>query len=315
MRFLPGSEKNPPFLYGTDGLIFSIVALDRNVPLLLLDGHLLAKVSKDPGELELIETGYGLVQIKSSTATYALESIDEKRYPFFPYWPESGFVFMEAWDLVRKVFYAAAKAKEASHLAFVHFASHYVEATDQARIARVGVEWPYSGVVPSAVFRSFPEGFVQVAFTEEHAFFSVGDEMRIAPLFRGSFVVTDKLLPANHAGARVLLSTSQFQHVVSQGQLIAERGFIHLYFSADCVNAECWGRDIARKVFIGSLPVLHAKDVGQPVKILVDGRYLKEALRPVETPNVQICFSEDPVIPLRIESGAYVACVWQMLDQ
>ena len=294
----------------TDGLVFSVVRLDEDVPYLLLDGHLLAKVARDAKQLVLKLDEGGGAKLSSPATTYTLPGNEHEGYPNFPDIPEN-FVLVEAWDQAAKVFFAAGD-KASPDFAFVHFTESFVEATNKACFVRVECEFPFSGVVPVSAFQGFSPEMVQVAFTPEFAFFSDGSEIRIAPRLHGMYPDTAKLIPEKHVGLSALIPVPEFQNIVKQGKIIADLGLIYLFVNSECVRVEAWGADRVRKVYLGRVPLYHLKGWFGEQEVLVDGKILDMALARVETPNVKFCLAEDKLLPIRLEAGAYCACVWQM---
>lgn len=333
IRFLP-NPNGQPYLYATDGLRIAMARVDADdLPNLLLPVAPLVAASKDTGNLEVVEVGYGKVELRSGTAVYQLRGLDHSRFPVLPPMP-SQFVPVDpqVWKVVSKVFHAAGKETVEPALAVVNFTTEYVEATDQARLVRVDLTGPWHGMVPASTFKTWPKGEVFVAFTTTHAFFWVGDELRASCLLANKkYPNTRAVVPQEHEGPFVLVDTQAFQEAVQQGAKLSDLGLVLVEIgqSALSLKLRAWQERVfdpngspesgwstqEKPGYEADIPVAHGKlpEAGMAQgTMLLTGKYLDEALREVDTPNVRLCYG--PISdPLRIESGVYTACVWGMV--
>lgn len=305
-------------LYATDGIRSSLVTVDCVLPDLLLPSPDLAKVTKDPGEVEVVQVGYGKVELRTDKATYQLRGSNFDKFPPPPPVPSSDqFFYAEAWESVSKVFHAAATEKDNPELAVVSFDQGIVEATDKCRFARVEVvgSYPWAGLVPAATFKSFPKGGVWASFTATHAFFWIGDEIRASLLARSAtFPDTAGGIPRKHPGPWVLVSTSDLRAAVRQGTKVSGLGLIAIEIKSEgrpVVTVRAWQERGAEAAYEGRVEVLHDADDDSDAVALVNGKYVDQILKQATTPNVKVAYGgmSDPV---RFESGPLVACVWPM---
>lgn len=328
IRFVP-NPAGVPYVYATDGRRFASAHVDlKDFPDMLLPSGPLAAAAKDLGTLEIIEAGYGKLELRSKTSTYSLRSMDTSKFPVLPVMPEQFSPISSGdWAEVTKVFHAAGREQENPELAVVHFTPEYVEATDQTRLVRVEIPGPWDGLVPVSTFKSWPKGSVHTVFSKTHAFFRVGDELRVGVLaHNSSYPKTVSVVPKRHEGPFVLVATEIFRDAVQQGTALSELGLILLEMDSVTLGMQvrAWregSTDDPR--YEATVPVLHGK-LPEPVLpgkfpepsavqniMLLAGKPIEAALQKVVTPNVRLCYGtvSDPI---RIESGIFSACVWQM---
>ena len=313
IRFLPSYQGEPPWLYATDGLRSALVKVDReDLPNVLLPASDLVKAAKDPGELDVVEVGYGKIELRTEAAVYQIQGLNFGSYPGVPQTPtQYAPVASEDWAEVVKVFHGAAKETVDPEMAVIHFTPDFVEATDKNRLVRVDVAGPWAGLVPARAFKAWPKGEVQVAFTTTHAFFWIGDELRVASLLTNpDYPKTANTVPPVHPGPFVLVRTALFRDAVCQGMAMSGLGLVNMEMTGDKVVIRAWQEDAEESSYVAEAPVLHAR--GPAGMLTITGKYVDEALRKVDTPNVKLGYGT-VADPLRIESGRFVCCVWQMV--
>lgn len=314
IRFFPSHQGNPPWLYATDGLRSALVKVDRpDLPNVLLPAGDLVKAAGDPGELEVVETGFGKVELRTETATYQLQGLNFDAFPALPQTPaQYTLIQKEYWAEVAKAFHAAAKETEDPELAVVHFTPDYVEATDKNRLVRVEIPGPWAGLVPARAFKAWPKGEIQVAFTTAHAFFWVGDELRVAGLLTNpNYPKTANVIPPEYQ-AFALVETAAFRDAILQGLAMSGLGVVNLDVNpaVDNLVIRAWQEGAEESAYVATIPILHGR--GEPGMLLVTGKFVHEALQKVSTPNVKLGYG-GVADPLRMESGLMTVCVWQMV--
>lgn len=315
IRFFPSQQGGSPWLYATDGLRSALVKVDReDLPNVLLPADDLVKAAKDPGELEVIEAGFGKVELRTDTATYQLQGLNFDSFPAIPPMPaQYTLIQKEYWAEVAKAFHAAGKETADPELAVVHFTPDFVEATDKNRLVRVEIPGPWSGLVPARAFTSWPKGEVQVAFTTTHAFFWIGDELRVTSLLTNpNYPKTDNMIPPEYP-AFVLVETAAFRDAILQGMAMSGLGIVNLDVNpaTDNLVIRAWQEDAEESAYVATIPILHGNR-GPAGMLLVTGKYVHEALQKVTTPNVKLGYGSISD-PLRMEAGLLTACVWQMV--
>ena len=319
IRFLPAQGENtPPYLFATDGIRSALVKVDIDqLPNVLLPSADVVKAANDPGEMDLKEIGYGKIEFHTPISSYQVQGMNFDGYPTIPPIP-SQYTPVMFWEQVSKVFHAAAKPAEVPDLAVVHFTPDYVECTDKSRLVRIEVSGPWDGLVPVTVFQTWPKGDVFTAFTSTHAFFWVGDELRMAVLAHSpDYPKTNQVVPVRHAGPFMLVETQVFRDAIRQGMKLSTLGLVLLEFGEQPVSLKirAWQEKSEESSYEAEVPVLNSRP-GVPGAaesvLLITGKYLDEALKEVDTPNVRVCYGNIND-PLRIESGLFRACIWSMV--
>jgi len=309
IRFIAGP---PSRVYATDGFRVVVVQVDGELPDVVLASELLVKAAKDKGEITVHQVGYGNIELRTASTVYKLQGYSGDQFATLPL-PSIPDEFTEVsyWDEVAKAFYAAASPAVEPDLAVVRFTPDFVEATDSYRLVRVEAPGPWSGLVPTSVFKTWPKGLVEVAFTTQHAYFRIGEELRIVMLRSSAYPNTDGVIPKVHEGPRVLVPLAVLQNAVKQGLEVSELGLVSLAIEEGQVVVRAWCEGDVGKAYQAEVPVLHQWN-WVAGSVLVNGKYLHQSLRVLDTPNVTLGYGEI-ADPLRVESGLYVACLWQMV--
>lgn len=324
IRFCSAMGDQRAYVYATDGLCFARAELDEGltIPNALLESSTLVKAAKTKFRLAIEDVGFGHIEVRAvsdtlpGTLLYKMQSENYDKFLMLPTLPEKeAFTAIPQWPLVAKVFHAAGKPKESADLAVIHFNSLFVEATDKRRLARVIFSGPWDGLISNQLFKSWPKGDVLALFQGGHAFFSVGDELRISGILSYPYPDTKTIIPKASPGSAVLVQTAVLQEVVARCTEVSDVGLVHISFDEhQIVLRTTWVKveeatDADADVFAGKVPIVHG--AGKSGSVLVKGKFLQEALKPVKTPTVKLGYggSRDP---LQIGSGWYTTCLWQM---
>jgi hypothetical protein len=317
MRFIPQAsthEGKAQVVVHNGGLGLSM-QVDIDLPNCVLDASLMQAVSKDlkPGVTikGLEDTGYGRIKFILETTGGELghtipggSKSDWEGFEFaFP--NPNDFVEVPHWPLVQKVFHAVSK--DYPFLGNVKFAPTHVEATDKSRYARVDLAGTWEGLVPAILFKFWTRGPVETCFTKEAAFFRVGDELRFHTLVDSlypQFPDCSKLIPDIHEGADAIVPTDSLQNVVKSAIGASPTDWVAMDFGQKNMVIRSYQPEGSTR-FESELPV-KSSGIGS---LLVNGKYILDALAVADTPNVHLYFGE-PLDPLRIESGHTVECVW-----
>ena len=318
IRFFPRYQDNLPYVYATDGLRASLIKIDLDdLPNVLLPAGDLVKAAKDPGGLDVVESGSGKIELRTDISTYELLGMPLDHYPGIPAGPGE-YRPIKTWPWVKKVFHAAGRETVEPELAVINFTPEYVEATDKSRVVRIELQEDWRGLVPASTFKAWPKGDVWSAFTSAHAFFWVGEELRIGTLFHNAnYPKTAGLLPKEHKGPYIVVPTGALGGAVRQGSVLSHLGLVTFEITLEKLIIRAWqeGRELSEGgSYVATIDVLGGSMAGSmgAGMLLLTGKYLDEALRPVASPNVKLGFG-GIADPLRIESGVYTACIWQML--
>jgi DNA polymerase III sliding clamp (beta) subunit (PCNA family) len=310
IRFLPAHDGGPPYVFATDGLRSCLVNVDLDdLPNALLPAGDLVKVSKDPDILEVVDAGLGKIKIRTTISTYQLQGVPFDHFPGVPMSPAE-YEPAKDWAQVAKCFHAAGNETVDPELAVIRFTPGYVEATDKARLVRVEVSGPWDGLVPVSTFKTWPKGEVFTAFTATHAFFWVEDELRIGALLNlPNYPKTSSVMPTGQDGPHIIVPTRPLQAAVKQGADLSDLGMVTLEIT-DRLVVRAWSEKQDRSTYEASVEIYSG--TGNEGMLLVTGKYLVEALKQVDTLNFKLGFG-GVSDPLRIESGCYVACIWQLV--
>ena len=312
VRFVPPSKEGGlSRVYATDGSRLHLAQVETELPPALLEAALLMQAAKDPGEMRLENYGYGKMELQTEHNRYAFQSADPDEFVSPPVVPEKAQCHLvERWAEVPQVLHAAMPEKEDPDLAVVRFTPEYVEAMDKNRLARVEVEQSWAGLVQANLFKAWPKGKVHYWFSEETAYFWIGDELRMAPIRKSVYPATDAVIPKVHPGPSVLVPTKALDVAVKQGTAVSGLGLVNLAIEPERVIVRAWQEGEVGENYEADIPVYWGgKEHGN---VLVNGKYFGQALKPVETPNVKLGYGH-MADPLRLESGNYIACLWQMV--
>jgi DNA polymerase III sliding clamp (beta) subunit (PCNA family) len=142
------------------------------------------------------------------------------------------------------------------------------------------------------------------------AWFKVGSEYRYAPLkLDGSFPDCRKLIPEDHDGPHLTVDTDKLVGAVKRATIVSPLKTVALDFNGGEVVIKSWSAEEGGKAFRAALGGYPGSISGKALKV-ISGKLLSEALKQVETPNVRLCYRDLPNDPLRVESGAFVECLW-----
>ena len=303
-------------VYATDGIRFYIVPLAEPVPSVLLPADLLVKAARDATELHLVSSGYGKIEVQTDISKYQIQGIAFDTYPATPFVPDiKDCPVVLNWQGVLDVAQAAGTEKFNPELAVVSFKPDYVEAMDTARLARSTLPGLGKGLVSASMFKSWPKGEVRCLFSEYYAYFWIdGQELRICTLqVNDSYPDTTETIPAG-GKRRMLIQTKELARSIKQGTAVSDLGLVKLEYSgsSNMLTVRAWNESGEGEAFAATVVDLHPTlDPGVDGMALVNGKYMQQAIKGVKTPNAVLVFGES-FDPVRIESGAYTVCLWQM---
>jgi hypothetical protein len=100
---------------------------------------------------------------------------------------------------------------------------------------------------------------------------------------------------------------------VCQGYLVSPLNLINIEFTQRSLIIRAWENNEGKDSYEAVVPVFqHWDDPSRSICMLVNGKYLEQALKQVDTPNVKLGYGDLPC-PIRVESGWFTGCVWQMV--
>lgn len=324
VRFVASKDDIPSMVYATDGVVGSAVYLEEGfeLPDALVGADLLIAAAKDKGELRLVNSGYGNIELHTSTTTYRLEVSSFDEYPMV-FQPPSACIETTDWPYIARAFHAAGKDADRD---VVHFASKYVETVDKGRLARVWLPTSIDGFVPTTAFKSWVKGDVFIGVTLSHVYFRVGlDEYRISAFAHPSgYPQTSDVIPEIHVGPAILVDAKDLKNAVDQAVKVSPRGILQLHISLDRVVVT--GYDIVREKlnsFSATIGSEHSTDTDAcdgptSTTMLMDGKFLGSTLKVVKGEHVKLGYNPSGGNPdynkfLRLDDGSLTTCIWCMV--
>lgn len=311
VRTIPANVGYPARVYATDGVRGSSVWVDVDLPNNVFPAWILAKAIKEPGDLILNSTGYGNFELISGVSTYQIMGSDPVDYPAIPQFPSS-YYYVDGWGTIAKAFHAVSRPqKDTVEASLVHFTPKYVESTDRHRLARVGALGPWSGLVHSTVFKGWPRDDVGVFFSENCAYFNLGPETRIGFIQHCDYPKLENVLPLEHVGPSALVSTNVLRNCCKRAADISAYDCVGIEFRRDQLSIWAWEKENPQQIYQGNVRVYQG--VEHSGVMVVNGKYLTDAMKVISTPTVRVCYN-DRHGPLRLESGSLVCCIWQVIE-
>lgn len=305
------SESAPARVFATDGMVGCIIDVDVDLPMGLLPLEAAKAVAKQR-VISVERNGDEITFRLAPGGVYRLMVKESLGYPSVPAIP-AGMEPLDNWRWVRKVMHAAADQKSGKPMfQYVRFRPDCVEATDSFRVAVAEVPgWRSDRLVLARLFKGWgghPRPLI--TFTDTMAWFKVGTEYRYAPLkLDGAFPDCHRLIPMDHTGPHLTVDTDKLIGAVKRATIVSPLKTVALDFSGPEVVIKSWSAEDGGKVFRAALAGYTEHPAGKALKV-ISGKLLSEALKLVETPNVRLCYRDLPNDPLRVESGAWVECLW-----
>ena len=333
VRFCPKGKETPEVLkqiHGTDGIVGTVIQTDH-LPDMILSAENALAISKKKvqsiyiEEMPLTDGSVGLSTIfrMQDGGCYQLPHKNDECFPQVPPFPAEWVPVDDMdWAWVMKVIHASnplgnlISGKERQDLECIHFKEDRVEATDTARVALAEVYVGIIGKVPARVFKSFPSGPVFTGCSEGFVWFRIGDEFRYARIQEGKYASDRNLreyVPEYHNGPWVAVSVVEMRAAIAHALAVAPTRSVFMEFGLGVVRVKSGSEDAS---FENEVPVTVPGIPGFPMgakseypKIIIDGKFLLEALKGVTTPRVRLGY-HDRCEQLRLESGAYVEALW-----
>lgn len=314
LRLIPAQGDFPPRLYATDGVVGLLLSVDQDLPNLLLPAAELVKAVQKTASVTRVEAaGFGGAEIHLSeddgNAVYRFEGFPLADYPGFPALPETYFSLDD--EAVRRVSHAAGKEEHKPDYHVLRFRPYIVEAFDGSRMARAELANAWEGLVPVRVFSHWPrKGDAEYVFTQHHAFFRIGDQIRFAPIQTNpQYPKLEELIPKAHDGAWMVVEAAALLAAVQRAGKLSPTAAVQFCFGPDFVLVKAWAE--ANKVCEVRVEGFPGKILETDCEILLDAKLLEGALRAVATPRLKLCYRGTHQ-PVRLESGGFVECIWHM---
>lgn len=305
VRFVAGKDGQLSKVFTSDGVCMSLIPVDDILPDMLVNSTEIINAIKDAGDLELT-IDQGLISLVGNRAIYRLVASDNVNY--FPQVPIIPKHFSEFhFSMAKKVIHAAPIEKDNS-IPVIHFNDRFIEAFDSIRLARVEVNTLGDRFVPANIFKSWPVGTVEIAYTSHFTFFRIGEEIRIANnLLSVTYPDTNKLI-AKHNSGSYFVDTEEILQVVRQATEISPINLVLVTVVENKAQIKACNAKGPIPNFECFIPIKHKWE--NPGEATVDGKLFLQALKECDTPTVKLTVGEN-IDPLRIESGYFTECIWQ----
>jgi DNA polymerase III sliding clamp (beta) subunit (PCNA family) len=315
VRLLSAVGDFPPRLHATDGVVGVLCSVDQPVPNLLLPASELAKAVQAKAQILRIENvGLNHAEIYLSRAdgdaTYSFEGLPLSEFPGFPVPPES-FRPVDI-DSVLQVLHSAGKEPHKPRYHVVRLRDDRVEAFDGYRLARAELSNGWAGLLPAHLFDHWPKKQeTQYVFTEHHAFFRVGDQLRFSPVLHDKgYPNLEELIPEKYVGPWCVVSRASLLSAVQRAGKLSPTSAVQLCFGVDKLVVKAWAEPGKECKLV--LEIRPDRLDNRPCfDLLMSAKLLEESLRVMETPRVKLCYG-DANQPVRLESGGFTECIWPM---
>jgi hypothetical protein len=301
------------------GPLLAVITVDpkTDVPWGVVDSKTLLAAVRDMDQDPLFENDRGGVKIKSNGTWTRVPCVDSV-VPAIPALPVLRTV--PDWSLIERVFHAAGPGTDdRAELACIRFAEDVTEATDTARIARAKVGFGSGQLVPLAAFERWPTGSaVEAAFTSSHAWFQVGDELRVVKLAEGWFPSLRDRIPEKHDGPVLSAPRKVLEQAVTRAWKSSPMKAVHFrvvgpadsrapHVIVSRVNDE----NPKSSAFEARIDV--ETTCTEAMEFVFDGKRLTEALKAIPGEHVAIGYHLEQGRPIRLESDRYVELLYPLV--
>lgn len=330
VRFFAATDAAPSYVHATNGELGAIIPVDVSCPDMCLEADAIVGPAKDPIESVYVDNSGALSTIFRGKigGAYAVGHESPLGFPEFPQYPER-MTPVPNFQRVLMALHATLPpgntvgGKPRLDLECLHFLPDRVEATDAARMVLIDASTGCTGKVPALAFKNWPKKEeVAVAFTDTHAWFQIGEEMRYQLIQKGTYSENRDLraqhVPQYHDGPWMTVPTKRFKEVVKKAMAVSPTKLVILSFGVHGVEVKA--QDVEpnpedtyehcafEEKVEGRVGVAGGSILEYPV-MYANGKFLDESLRVITTPNVRLCYG-GAAKPLRLESGGYVECIW-----
>ena len=328
VRFCSASGDTRAHVYATDGFNFLQAFVNEDLPNALIPSEPLRSIVKHRGEVTVLGLANGVIEIKTPVGRTKLQGESYEKFPSCPVAPELENKFVG--KNLKRILYAAASEKYDLQYAVLSFSEDRIEAYDRARFARLifpnknsSTHW--TGLVAAKLFKAWPAGQALTGSDGTHAFFQMNDEVRIGAFQRQFFPDTATNIPIKFTGNRVIVDIVALRTAVQCSLGVSARDFLRVEVSDNGVTIYPFGvmnkdgKDMLcsyANTYSATIPILHTFDREvNPCTLNLNGKFVQAALQHVTTSNVILGYGDDGDShhPIRIETGEYLACIWQLV--
>lgn len=302
------------WVHATDGEMGVLIAVDRPHIETIMSLDQAKLLAKEP-ILESKKSGQDIVFKLPGDRRITCTLGGAQNFPPIPEYPKS-YQEMDGFGRIQDLVHAALKRggtiddTERPDLECVHLCPDRVEASDTARVAILEFEFCISGKVPARFFRYWGRGPVLVGTTATHLWARIGDdELRYSCFQPGTFASgrnLRELVPEVVHDSWLVVDLDTIRHTVKRATDAAPTNSIFLELSDEQIHIKAGSGETT---FFGAVDVWTSHWAEDDASIIVDGKYLGEALKSLKTPNVRLCYPKGGG-HLRVESGPYLETIY-----
>lgn len=334
INFVGNYQGEANWIHATDGVVGVCVRVDR-VPPATLSLDVATAISKKSVESIFVDefpvsgspNRLWTMFRMADGSSYQIPHKVDQFYPVMPGWPTSLWEVPE-WGWITNIVHAAnapgaeIMGKQRPDLECLHFLDDRVEATDTYRMALAEVRTGLTGCVPARIFKNWPAGQVDVGRSDSHAWFKIGDEFRYAKFQNLQYASGRDLrdyVPENYEGPWMAVPVVDLREAIMKALGAAPTRSVFLEFGIHQVTVRAssdkakFHGEVSGEIPGFAVPGLAGATVGKGLEypnIIVDGKFLVEALKTMDTPRVRLAYRKDGD-SLRLESGLHLEALWQ----
>jgi len=296
----------PGYVFATDGLISSLVPIAVELPQVSVLVAEIAPVARQElgsvtfskDELSFVVQDGGVFKVpilKTDVHPHPPTTIPED-FEEYPYW-----------NSVISLLHAAAEEKSKNVIyKSIAFKKNTVETTDGHRVAVVDAPGIFGGtLLPAKLFKYWKVGRLTLQKVGDVVWCQMGSELRCAPITQGvTFPDCRNSIPMDCDWPYCAVDTKELTKMVHKAVSVSKQRIVCLELIRSGVKVYVKAENGFQGQVAGT-----TTNQGSAVKLL-NGKYLLQTLKALKTPNVRICFDDNPDAPIRVESGAMVVGIW-----
>ncbi|QKE74539.1 DNA polymerase III subunit beta [Arthrobacter citreus] len=270
-------------------------------------------VKKLPADfVELESDGNYVTTIRAGKTEFSLNGFDSEEYPLLPQIEEHETISISA-DLlkfmIRQTVFAVSTSETRPILTGVNWKIENDEltciATDSHRLALrqakidgglISSDFKASVVIPGKSLNEFSKILddssekVEIVLTEHQALFKTKHILFFTRLLEGNYPDTSKLIPSE-SKTELTVMTKEFLQAIDRASLLAREGrnnVVHLEtVGGSTVNVSSYSPEIGKVV-----DEIVCEDIkGEELKISFSAKYVMDALKAIESPEIYIQFT------------------------
>ncbi|MFB7138452.1 DNA polymerase III subunit beta [Gottfriedia sp. NPDC056225] len=270
-------------------------------------------VKKLPADfVELESDGNYVTTIRAGKTEFSLNGFDSEEYPLLPQIEEHETISISA-DLlkfmIRQTVFAVSTSETRPILTGVNWKIENDEltciATDSHRLALrqakidgglISSNFKASVVIPGKSLNEFSKILddssekVEIVLTEHQALFKTKHILFFTRLLEGNYPDTSKLIPSE-SKTELTVMTKEFLQAIDRASLLAREGrnnVVHLEtVGGSTVNVSSYSPEIGKVV-----DEIVCEDIkGEELKISFSAKYVMDALKAIESPEIYIQFT------------------------